>query len=50
MSSAAPLVTLGAALGRVSCAFHVTRRASMRAEVLAEVADSRRAMMELLLT
>ena len=49
MSSAAPLVTLGAALGRVPCTLHVTRRASMRAEVLAEVADGRRAVMELVL-
>ena len=39
MSSAALLVTLGAALGRVPCALHRMRRASMRAEVLAEVAD-----------
>ena len=39
MSSAALLVTLGAALGRVPCAHHTMRRASMRAEVLTEVAN-----------
>ena len=50
MSTAAPLVSLGAALGRAPCALHVTRRASMCVEVLAEVTDGRRAMMELLLT
>ena len=50
MSSAALLVTLGAALGRVPCALHMMRRASMRAEVLAEVADGCGAMMGLLLT
>ena len=50
MSSAALLVILDAALGRVPCALHMMRRASMHAEVLAEVADSRGAVMELLLT
>ena len=50
MISAAPLVTLGAALGRVPCALHMTRRASMRTEVLAEVEDGRRAVMDLLPT
>ena len=50
MSSAALLVTLGAAPGRVPCALHMMRRASMRAEVLAEVADNSGAVMGLLLT
>ena len=50
MSNAALLVTLGAALGRVPCALHMMSRASMRAEVLAEVADGCGAMMGLLLT
>ena len=49
MSSAALLVTLGAALGRVPCALHMMRRANMRAEVLAEVADGREAVTRLLL-
>ena len=50
MSSAALLVTLGAALGRVPCALHMMRRASMRAEVLAEVENGYGAVMGLLLT
>ena len=50
MSSAALLVTLGAALGRVPCALHMMRRASMRAEVLTEVAKGCGAVMQLLLT
>ena len=50
MSSTVPLVTLGAALGRVTCSIHMMRRASMRTEALAEVADGQRAVMELLLT
>ena len=49
MSSAALLVTLGAALGRVPCALHMMRRANMHAEVLAEVADGCGAVMGLLL-
>ena len=50
MSSVTLPVTLRAALGRVPCAHHMMRRASMRAEVLAEVANSCGAMMGLLLT
>ena len=50
MSSAALLVTLGVALGRVLCALHMMRRASIRAEVLVEVANGCGAMMGLLLT
>ena len=50
MSSAALLVTLGAALGRVTCTLHMMRRASMRAEVLTEVANSCGAVMQILLT
>ena len=50
MSSAALLVTLGAALGRVPSALHMMRRASMRTEVLVEVADGCGAVMGLLLT
>ena len=50
MSSFALLVTLGAALGRVPCALHMMRRASMRTEVLAKVADGCGVMMGLLLT
>ena len=49
-NSATTLVTQGAALGSVTCTLHMTRRGSMRAEVLTEMADGRRAMMELLLT
>ena len=50
MSSAAPLVTLGAALGRVPHVLHETRKASMHAEVLVKMVDSRRAVIELRLT
>ena len=50
MSSVALPVTLRAALGRVPCAHHTMRRASMRAEVLTEVTDGYRAVMGLLLT
>lgn len=50
MSIATLLVTLGAALGRVPCALHMMRRASVRVEVLAEVADGCGVVMGLLLT
>ena len=50
MSSAALLVTLGAALGRVTCALHMMRRASMRAEVLTGMPNGCGAMTRLLLT
>ena len=50
MSSAALLVTLGAALGRVPCALHRMSRASMCAEVLPEMANGCGAVMGLLLT
>ena len=50
MSSAALLVTPGAALGRVPWALHMMWRANMRAEVLAEVADGCGAVMGLPLT
>ena len=50
MSSATPLVTLGAALGRVPHVLHGTRKASMHAEVLVKMADNCRAVIELLLT
>ena len=43
-------VTLRAALGRVPCAHHMMRRASMRSEVLSEVANGCGAVMQLLLT
>lgn len=49
-SSAALLVTLSASLGRVPCALRRMRRASMRAEVLAEVANGCGAVTGLLLT
>ena len=44
------LVTPGAAVGRVLRILHGTRKASMHAEVLAKMADSHRAVIELLLT
>ena len=50
MSSVTMLVTLGAAVGRVLCILRETKEASMHAEVLAKMAYSRRAMIELLLT
>ena len=50
MSSAALLVTPGAAMGRVPCALHMMRRASMHAEVLAMVEDDCGVVMGLLLT
>ena len=50
MSSTALLVTLGAVLGRVPCALHMMRRASIHAEVLTEVANDCGAVMGLLLT
>ena len=43
-------VTLRAALGRVPCAHHMMRRASVRAEVLTEVANGCGAVTQLLLT
>ena len=46
MSSATLLVTLG----RVPCAFHMMRKASMHAEVLTEVANGCGAVTRLLLT
>ena len=49
MSSVTLLVTLRAALGRVPCAHHMMRRASMRAEVLTEVANGCGAVTQLLL-
>ena len=49
MSSVTLLVTLRAALGRVLCAHHMMMRASMRAEVLMEVANSCEAVKQLLL-
>ena len=48
MSSAAPLVTLGAALVTVPCVLHMMRKASVRAEMLAKMADGRRAVIGLL--
>ena len=50
MSSVTTLVTLDAAVGRVTRIFRRTKEASMHAEVLAKMADNRRAVMELLLT
>ena len=50
MSSVTLPVTLRAALGRVPCAHHMMRRASMRAEVLTEVANGCGAVTQLLLT
>ena len=50
MSSAALLVTLGAAPGRVLRVLQETRKASMHAEALVKMADGRRAVIELLLT
>ena len=47
MSSAALLVTLGAALGRVPRVLHGTRKASMHAKALVKMADGRRAVIEL---
>ena len=50
MSSATPLVTLGVALGRVLRVLHGSRKANMHTEVLAKMADDRRAVIEVLLT
>ena len=50
MSSVTLPVTLRAALGRVSCAHHMMRRAGMRAEVLMEGANGCWAVTQLLLT
>ena len=50
MSSVTLSVTLCAALGRVPSAHHMMKRASMRAEVLMEVANDCGAMTQLLLT
>ena len=50
MSSFTLPVTLRAALGRVRCAHHMVRKASMRAEVLMEVANGCGAVTQLLLT
>ena len=50
MSSVTLPVTLCAALGRVPRAHHMMRRASMRAEVLMEVANGCGAVTQLLLT
>ena len=50
MSSVTLPVTLRAALGRAPCTHHMMRRASMRAEVLTEVAKGCGAVMQLLLT
>ena len=50
MSSVTLPVTLRAALGRAPCAYHMKKRASMRAEVLMEVANGCGAVMQLLLT
>ena len=49
MSSVTLPVTLRAALGRVPCAHHMMRRASMHAEVLTEVANGCGAVMGVLL-
>ena len=43
-------VILRAALGRVPCAHHMKKRASVHTEVLMEVADGCGAVMQLLLT
>ena len=50
MSSVTLPVTLRAALGRVPCVHHMKRRASMRAEVLMEVAKGYGSVTQLLLT
>ena len=49
-SGATLLVTLGAVLGRVPCALHMMRKASMHAKTLAKMVHSRQAMIDLLLT
>lgn len=50
MSSVTLPVALCAALGRVPCIHHMKKRASMRVEVLMDVANGCRAVTQLLLT